>query len=216
MTIGVLIVDDDDLVRIGLAAIIGAQPDLIVLGEVSDGSQVASAVRLLHPDVVLMDVRMPSVDGISAARHLLTTVHPAPHVLILTTFENDEYVYQALRTGASGFLLKRARPQEVSEAIRVVAQGESLVFPVAIRRLAGAYSRRPGLQSSAPQLTARESEILTLMAAGRSNAEIAAQLFLGIETIKTHVGNVLAKLGARGRTQAVIAAYETGFITPSG
>jgi DNA-binding NarL/FixJ family response regulator len=222
MTIGVLIVDDDELVRIGLSAIIGAQPDLTVLGEVDDGSEVASAVRRLRPDVVLMDVRMPAVDGITATRHLLATVAPAPPVLILTTFENDEYVYQALRAGASGFLLKRARPPEVIEAIRVVARGESLVFPAAIRRLAGSYSRystsgtrQPGVQPVA-QLTPREGEILTLMAAGRSNAEIAAELVLGLETIKTHVGNVLAKLGARDRTQAVIAAYESGFITPSG
>jgi DNA-binding NarL/FixJ family response regulator len=223
MTIGVLIVDDDELVRIGLSAIIGAQPDLSVLGEADDGSEVASSVRRLRPDVVLMDVRMPAVDGIAATRHLLATIDPAPPVLILTTFENDEYVYEALRAGASGFLLKRARPAEVIEAIRVVARGESLVFPAAIRRLAGTYAQRQlerrresGVKASAAQLTPRESEILTLMAAGRSNAEIAVQLFLGIETIKTHVGNVLAKLGARDRTQAVIAAYETGFITPSG
>jgi DNA-binding NarL/FixJ family response regulator len=220
---GVLIVDDDELIRVGLRAIIDAQADLRVVGEAADGAEVVPLVARLRPDVVLMDVRMPAIDGIQATRHLLATAGPSgrerrssdpPRVLVITTFENDEYVYEALRAGASGFLLKRARPQEVVEAIRVVARGESLLFPAAIRRLASAYGAgRDRLPVS--RLTEREAEVLRLMAAGRSNAEIAADLVLGVETVKTHVGNVLAKLGARDRTQAVITAYESGFVTPS-
>jgi DNA-binding NarL/FixJ family response regulator len=217
MTTGVLIVDDEELVRVGLSAVIGAQPDLSVLGEAADGSQVVPLVRRLQPDVVLMDVRMPAIDGIQATRHLLASISRPPRVLIITTFENDEYVYDALRAGASGFLLKRARPAQVVEAIRVVARGDSLLFPAAIRQLAAAHRRGTlGDGLLARTLTEREADVLRLMAAGRSNAEIAAELVLGVETVKTHVGNVLTKLRARDRTQAVITAYETGFITPSG
>jgi DNA-binding NarL/FixJ family response regulator len=154
---------------------------------------------------------MPAIDGIQATRHLLASSSAPPRVLVITTFENDEYVYEALRAGASGFLLKRARPAEVVEAVRVVARGESLLFPAAIRRLAAGYAA-PGDRLRRAQLTEREAEVLRLMAAGRSNAEIAADLVVGVETVKTHVGNVLAKLGARDRTQAVIAAYESGFL----
>ena len=214
MTIDVLLVDDEELVRMGLRAVIDAQPDLRVVGEASDGVDVAALVARLRPDVVLMDVRMPAIDGIQATR-LLRAHADAPRVLVVTTFENDEYVYAALRAGASGFLLKRARPAQVVDAVRTVAQGDSLLFPAAIRRLATAYGggaeRLPGVR-----LTARELDVLRLMAAGRSNAEIAAELVVGVETVKTHVGNVLTKLGARDRTQAVIAAYESGFVTPSG
>ena len=214
MTIDVLLVDDEELVRMGLRAVIDAQPDLRVVGEASDGVDVAALVARLRPDVVLMDVRMPAIDGIQATR-LLRAHADAPRVLVVTTFENDEYVYAALRAGASGFLLKRARPAQVVDAVRTVAQGDSLLFPAAIRRLATAYGggaeRLPGVR-----LTARELEVLRLVAAGRSNAEIAAELVVGVETVKTHVGNVLTKLGARDRTQAVIAAYESGFVTPSG
>ncbi len=214
----VLIVDDDELIRVGLRAIVGAQPDLDVVGEAADGAEVPPLVATLRPDVVLMDVRMPGIDGIQATRHLLATSTRSapPKVLVVTTFENDEYVYEALRAGASGFLLKRARPAEVVDAIRVVARGDSLLFPAAIRRLADAYGgpgragRLPG-----PPLTERETEVLRHVAAGRSNAEIAADLVLGVETVKTHVGNVLAKLGARDRTQAVVLAYESGFVTPA-
>lgn len=217
MSIGVLVVDDEELIRVGLRAIIDAQPDLTVLGEAADGAEVPPLVARLRPDVVLMDVRMPAIDGIQATRHLLATADPAPRVVVLTTFANDDYVYAALRAGASGFLLKRARPADVVAAVRVVAAGESLLFPEALRRLAGSQpmtGRRDGLRRA--RLTEREADVLRLMAAGLSNSEIGAELVVGVETVKTHVGNVLAKLGARDRTQAVIAAYESGFVTPSG
>lgn len=210
MTIGVLIADDEDLVRAGLAAIIDAEPDLHVVGEATDGTAVGPQVRRLRPDVVLMDVRMPTLDGIEATRALLSTLADPPKVLVVTTFENDDHVYEALRVGASGFLLKRARPAELVAAIRLVAAGDSLLFPDAIRRLAARHGT--GGRSRLPDLTAREADVLRLLAAGRSNAEIASALFLGVETVKTHVGSVLLKLRARDRTQAVIAAYESGFI----
>jgi DNA-binding NarL/FixJ family response regulator len=217
MTTTVLIVDDDELVRIGLRAIIDAQPDLRVVGEAADGVEVLPAVTRLRPDVVLMDVRMPAIDGIQATRQLLSKLDNPPRVLVVTTFENDEYVYEALRAGASGFLLKRARPGQVVDAVRVVARGDSLLFPAAIRRLVAAYGRSEAVgRLPLARLTGRELDVLRLMAAGRSNAEIAADLVIGLETVKTHVGNVLAKLGARDRTQAVIAAYESGFVTPAG
>lgn len=217
MTIGVLLVDDEELVRTGLRAILDAQPDLEVVGEAADGAEVMPLVRRLRPDVVLMDVRMPAIDGIQATRQLIGTMKEPPRVLVITTFENDDYVYEALRAGASGFLLKRARPAEVVEAVRVVAHGESLLFPAALRRLVAGRAGRPDEQAlAAARLTERESEVLRLMAAGLSNTEIAERLVVGVETVKTHVGNVLAKLDARDRTQAVIAAYESGFVTPEG
>ncbi|SIR94266.1 response regulator transcription factor [Micromonospora avicenniae] len=216
MSIGVLIVDDDELIRVGLRAIIDAQPDLRVLAEAADGAEVLPLVARHRPAVVLMDVRMPGIDGIQATRHLLAASAEPPRVLVVTTFANDEYVYDALRAGASGFLLKRARPAEVVEAVRVVAAGESLLFPAAIRRLVGAYGGQGGDRLRAARLTEREAEVLRLMAAGLSNPEIAARLVVGVETVKTHVGNVLAKLAVRDRTQAVIVAYESGFVTPSG
>ncbi|PWU50203.1 DNA-binding response regulator [Micromonospora globispora] len=216
MSIDVLIVDDDELIRVGLRAIIDAQSDLRVVGEAADGAEVPPLVAKLRPRVVLMDVRMPAIDGIQATRRLLATSADPPRILVITTFANDEYVYDALRAGASGFLLKRARPTEVVEAIRVVAAGESLLFPAAIRQLVGAYGGRGGDGLRSARLTEREAEVLRLMATGLSNTEIAAQLVVGVETVKTHVGNVLAKLGVRDRTQAVIAAYESGFVTPMG
>jgi len=214
MTIAVLIVDDDALVRVGLRTIVDAEPDLAVVAEAGDGAEVPPLVSRHRPDVVLMDVRMPDIDGIQATRHLVATTHPAPRVIVVTTFENDDYVYEALRAGASGFLLKRARPAEVVDAIRLVARGDSLLFPAAIRRLVAA--RGGGGRHPTARLTEREAEVLRLMAAGLSNAEIAARLVVGVETVKTHVGNVLAKLGARDRVQAVIEAYESGFVTPAG
>ncbi|MFJ2030712.1 response regulator [Streptosporangium sp. NPDC087985] len=218
MTIRVAIVDDEELIRTGLRVIIDAQPDLEVVDEAADGAEVMAMVARTRPDVLLMDVRMPAIDGIEATRRLLAASTQPPRVLVITTFENDDYVYEALRAGASGFLLKRARPPEVVETVRVVARGESLVFPAAIRRMAGAYGSSTGGpvgdRLCDARLTEREAEVLRLMATGLSNAEIAARLVVGAETVKTHVGNVLTKLGVRDRTQAVIAAYESGFISP--
>ncbi|WP_067490502.1 response regulator transcription factor [Actinomadura hibisca] len=218
MTIRVLLVDDERLIRAGLAAIIDAEPDLAVVGEAGDGAEVPGQVSRLRPDVVLMDVRMPRLDGIQATRRLLETMAEPPRVLVVTTFENDEYVYDALKAGASGFLLKRTRPEEILQAIRMVVHGDSLLFPAAIRALAaehGPAARAAGRGARwHDRLTEREADVLRLMAKGRSNAEIAAELFVSPQTVKTHVGNVLAKLQARDRTQAVILAYETGFIVP--
>ncbi len=211
-----LLVDDEPLIRSGLRAIVNAEPDLAVIGEADDGAAVTPMVRRLRPDVVLMDVRMPVVDGIEATRRLLANVDDPPRVLVLTTFENDDYVFDALRAGAAGFLLKRARPDEVVRAIRLLAAGDSLLFPSAIRELAArhapAEARARGLDGAG--LTDREAEVLRLVAQGLSNAELAAQLVVSVETVKTHVAHVLTKLGARDRTQAVIRAYETGFIDP--
>jgi DNA-binding NarL/FixJ family response regulator len=218
MTIRVAVVDDEELIRIGLRIILDAQPDLEVVGEAADGAEVPAMVARTRPDVLLMDVRMRAIDGIQATRRLLAASPQPPQVLVITTFENDDYVYDALRAGASGFLLKRARPAEVVEAVRVVARGESLLFPAAIRRLVGAHGTATGSGGDRlrdARLTEREAEVLRLMTTGLSNAEIAARLVLGVETVRTHVGNVLTKLDARDRTQAVIAAYESGFISPT-
>jgi len=211
----VLLADDEELIRAGLRAIIEAEPDLVVVGEVGDGAEVVPVVRRLRPDVVLMDVRMPAVDGIQASRHILETMEQPPRILVVTTFENDDYVYDALRAGASGFLLKRTRPEDIVRAIRLVVSGETLLFPAAIRALAATHGGRDANRGLAHAgLTEREAEVLRLMATGMSNVEISEQLFVSVQTVKTHVGNVLAKLGARDRTQAVIVAYETGFVTP--
>ncbi|MFG1646245.1 response regulator [Amycolatopsis sp. NPDC049252] len=217
MNVGVLLVDDEPLIRAGLRAIVDSEDGLTVLGEAADGAEVPGLVARLRPDVVLMDVRMPAVDGIRATAHLMSTVDSPPKVIVVTTFENDDHVYDALVAGASGFLLKRARPEEIVAAIRTVVTGESLLFPAAIRRLAAQHSPSPagdGLASVG--LTEREREVLRLMATGLSNVEIANALYLGVQTVKTHVGNVLAKLGARDRTQAVVRAYDSGFVTPAG
>jgi DNA-binding NarL/FixJ family response regulator len=217
MSTGVLLVDDEPLIRAGLRAIIDSEDDLSVLGEAADGAEVPGLVARLRPDVVLMDVRMPAVDGIRTTAHLMSTVDKPPKVIVVTTFENDDYVYDALVAGASGFLLKRARPEEIVAAIRTVVAGESLLFPSAIRRLAAQRapaSSGDGLAGAG--LTEREREVLRLMTSGLSNVEIAGELYLGVQTVKTHVGNVLAKLGARDRTQAVIRAYDSGFVAPAG
>jgi DNA-binding NarL/FixJ family response regulator len=211
MTIRVVVADDEDLIRTGLRIIIDSEPGLSVVGEAADGAAVLPVVRRERPDVVLMDVRMPAVDGIQATGRLKELEEP-PKVLVVTTFENDDYVYDALRAGADGFLLKRARPDELVRAVKLVASGESLLFPAAIRTLAG---RRPvGKVPGIDRLTGREGDVLRLMTKGLSNGEIAAELVVSPETVKTHVGNVLTKLGARDRTQAVIAAYESGFVSP--
>ncbi|MGV9281136.1 response regulator transcription factor [Streptomyces sp. NPDC003730] len=220
MPVRVLLVDDEPLVRAGLRAVLEAQPDIEVVGEAADGAAVIPLVRRMRPDVVAMDVRMPLLDGIEATRALLRTVADPPKILVVTTFENDEYVYEALRAGADGFLLKRARPAEIVHAVRLIAEGDSLLFPASVRQLAAEYGDGDGNRAARAELerarlTEREGEVLRLMARGLSNAEIAARLVVGTETVKSHVSAVLAKLGARDRTQAVIKAYESGFVAPA-
>lgn len=216
IAIKVLIVDDEALVRSGLRAIIESEPDMTVVGEASDGVTAVTQARQTGPDVVLMDVRMPRVDGIAATRSLGRLPGGGPAVLVVTTFENDDYVYDALQAGAQGFLLKRATADDFVQAIRVVHRRDSLLFPAAVRRLvAGRRAAAAGQPSIEARLSEREQEVLRLMARGLTNGEIAADLYLGVETVKTHVRNVLAKLGVRDRVQAVIVAYESGFI-PGG
>ena len=209
--IRVLLVDDEPLVRSGLRAILESEPDLAVVGEADDGAAAISQARRTHPDIVLMDVRMPHVDGIAATRLLGQFDGGGPAVIVVTTFENDNYVYEALHAGARGFLLKRSAAEDFINAIRTVHEGESLLFPAALR-LVTRHRGHGGDGLAAANLTEREKEVLRLMAQGHSNAEIATELFLGVETVKTHVRNVLAKLRARDRVQAVITAYESGFI----
>lgn len=219
-SIRVLLVDDDRLVRIGLRAIIESEPDMQVIGESVDGASGVSEANRLCPDVVVMDVRMPAMDGIEATRAILSSAAPIkPRILVATTFEFDDYVYDALSAGASGFVLKRVEPEEFVHAVRLVARGESLVFPVLTRRLIERFASKR-MRSDDPRtllltsLTDRESEVLRMVAAGSSNQEIAEGLYLSMHTVKTHMGSLLAKLGARDRTQAVVFAYETGFVTP--
>ncbi|MFD4393339.1 response regulator [Kitasatospora sp. NPDC058478] len=217
--IDILLADDEELVRAGMRAVLEAQGDLRVVGEAADGADAVALARTLRPHVVLMDVRMPVLDGLEATRELLRPGAPGeqpPKILVVTTFENDDYVYQALRAGADGFLLKRSRAAEIAHAVRLVAAGGSLLFPAAIRRLAAGHGNpaaRATMERAA--LTEREAQVLRLVARGLSNGEIAELLLLGVQTVKTHVSSVLAKLGARDRTQAVIAAYESGFVEPS-
>ncbi|MFI6791759.1 response regulator [Nonomuraea sp. NPDC050383] len=211
----VLIVDDDELTRTGLRALLSAKPDMDIVGEAADGADVLPMVERLRPDVVLMDVRMPDVDGIEATRRLRFALPDPPKVIVITTFENDEHVYDALRVGASGFIRKRAPSQQIAHAIRLVATGDSVLFPDAVRRLAVSRPvRRSTADGGAAALTGREIEILRLMAKGHSNQETAIQLQVSLETVKTHVGNVLTKLGASNRTQAVVLAYEEGLVGP--
>ncbi|MFD6277074.1 response regulator [Streptomyces sp. NPDC060209] len=219
MTIRVVVADDQELVRSGFAMILGAQPDIEVLAEAGDGAEALGAVRRLRPDVALLDIRMPVMDGIEACRAI--TGESDCRTVMLTTFDSDEYVYEALHAGASGFLLKDVRRDDLVHAVRVVAAGDSLVAPSVARRLIAEYTSRPAAAPSAPEpsrlgaLTARERETLLHLARGLSNAEIAAALVLSEHTVKTHVGNVLSKLGLRDRIQAVICAYETGLVAPS-
>jgi DNA-binding NarL/FixJ family response regulator len=226
--IRILIADDEPLIRSGLSAILSLEEDLAVVGEAGDGAEAWTQVRQLEPDVIMMDVRMPRMDGIEATAQLVANsgrLKRVPRVLILTTFESDDYVYDALKAGADGFLLKRARPDELIRTVRAVAAGESIVFPAKLRELvADRQSRGQDPMAGAPTagqdlvaragLSAREAEVLRHVAEGRSNQEIAGLMFLGVETVKSHVGSLLAKLGVRDRTQAVIAAYESGFIRP--
>jgi DNA-binding NarL/FixJ family response regulator len=217
MTIRVLIVDDEELVRTGLRLILSAEPDLAVVGTASDGRQALAEVRRLCPDVVLMDIRMPGLDGLEATRRILGEPDvPACTVVMLTTFDVDEHVYEALRAGASGFLLKDVPADQLVHAIRVAAAGDALLAPSITRRLIAAFARPP---AAAPRpvpglddLTPREIEVLTLLAEGLSNAEIAVRLFVGEATVKTHVARILTKLGVRDRVQAVIAAFRSGLV----
>ncbi|MGY0062932.1 response regulator [Streptomyces sp. LZ34] len=204
------------MVRTALRAILSSEPDLEVVGEAGTGAEAVPLVHQLRPDIVLMDVRMPEIDGIRATERILATVPEPPRVIVVTTFENDSHVYDALRAGASGFLLKRARADELVQAVRLVARSDSLLFPAAVRALAAAYAtgRDGPARALRDRLSEREAEVLRLMTAGLSNAEIADRIGVGPATVKTHVAAVLAKLGVRDRTQAVITAYECGFVKP--
>jgi len=220
--ISVVVADDHEVVRAGFAALLDTQPDFTVLGTAADGADAISVCGALRPDVVLMDIRMPGTDGIEATQRLTAGEDP-PKVLILTTFDLDEYVFDALRAGASGFLLKDVTAERLFEAVRVVAAGEALLAPAVTRRLISEFARlRP--QAAAPgaagrpgalaALTPRETEVLCLVAEGLSNTEIAGRLVVTEETVKTHVSRILSKLGLRDRTQAVVVAYESGLVVP--
>ena len=213
----VLLVDDQELVRAGFRLILEVEDDLEVAGEAGDGPAAVRAVTALAPDVVLMDVQMPGGDGLTATREI--TASTGVPVLVLTTFDRDDYVFGALEAGASGFLLKNAAPEDLVEAVRVVARGDALLAPEVTGRVLARFARRPGRAARpdlAAALTDREREVLLLVARGLSNAEIAAQLVLGEATVKTHVSRVLDKLGVRDRLQAVVHAYETGLVLPQG
>ncbi|MFF1906873.1 response regulator [Kitasatospora sp. NPDC058218] len=222
MTIRVIIVDDQAMVRAGFAALLGVQSDIDVVGDAADGAQALEVCGRTHPDVVLMDVRMPGMDGLEAARRLLDPAVPGAHrpkVLMLTTFDVDDYVYEALRAGASGFLLKDAPPADLIAAVRVVAAGDALLAPSVTRRLIEDFARARPARRRDPKLrlnglTPRETEVLELIARGLSNQEIAAGLVLAEQTVKTHIGRILAKLDLRDRAQAVVLAYESGLVTP--
>jgi DNA-binding NarL/FixJ family response regulator len=214
--IRILIVDDQELVRTGFRVVLDAEPDLEVVGEAADGREAASAVAATNPDVVLMDIRMPNLDGIEATR-MLAAGDGSPRVLILTTFDLDDYVYEALRAGASGFLLKDARSAELCQAVRVVAAGDSLLSPAITRRLIESYTRRPppsANPAALAELTPRELEVLRLVARGLSNADIARELVVGDATVKTHVARIFSKLDLHDRAQAVVLAYESGLVQP--
>jgi DNA-binding NarL/FixJ family response regulator len=217
MTISCLVADDQAMVREGFGALLAAQPDLVVVGGAADGAEAVRQVRELKPDVVLMDVRMPVMDGLEAARRILDG-SASSRVLMLTTFDLDDYVYEALRAGASGFLLKDAPAAELVRAVRVVAAGDALLAPSVTRRLIADFARRPRRPDVRPPglevLTPRETEVLRLIALGLSNAEISDRLVIAEQTTKTHVGRILMKLGLRDRAQAVVCAYESGLVMP--
>ncbi|MCF2527414.1 response regulator [Yinghuangia soli] len=226
MTIRVILVDDQPLLRTGFRMILEAEPDIAVVGEAADGQQAVELVRTLQPDVVLMDIRMPRMDGVEATRRIVGTGRDggrpddgSARVLVLTTFDLDEYVVEALRAGASGFLLKDVPADDLIAAIRVIADGDALLAPSITRRLLDMYAARlPAAEDPTPDalamLTEREVEVLRLVARGMSNAEIAAELFVSETTVKTHVGHVLTKLGLRDRVQAAVYAYESGLVRP--
>src|SRR5258708_5781959 len=216
--IRVLVVDDQELVRAGFCVILDSADGISVAGEAADGAAALAQAAALRPDVVLMDVRMPGMDGLEATGRLPSANASPPKIVILTTFDLDDYVYEALRAGASGFLLKDSPRADLIAAVRAAAAGDALLAPSVTRRLIEAFARRPPEAAPAPSrlaaLTARERDVLLLLARGRSNAEVAAALFVSEATVKTHVGNLLAKLGLRDRVQAVILAYETGIVRP--
>ena len=215
----IVVVDDQDVVRAAFEVLLATQPDFAVVGSAAGGEQAVRLCGELRPDVVLMDIRMPGMDGIEATRRILSTpAGAAPRVLILTTFDLDEHVYDALDAGASGFLLKDATAERLFDAVRIVAAGEALLAPTVTRRLVAEFARmrvrRREPEAVLQTLTARETEVLRLIAEGLSNPEIAARLVVGEETVKSHVSRVLAKLGLRDRTQAVVVAYESGLVVP--
>jgi DNA-binding NarL/FixJ family response regulator len=216
--IKVLIADDQALVRGGLAAMLGAQDDIEVVGEAADGGEAADRAIELRPHVVLMDIRMPRVDGIEATRRIAAHGPEAPRVLVLTTFDLDEYVYAALRAGAAGFMLKDTPPERLAEGVRTVAQGEDMLAPALTRRLIERFVRLPPPESARrdtfAELTQRELDVLLHLVRGLSNAEIGAELFLSEATVKTHITRILSKLGVRDRVQAVVMAYESGLVAP--
>ncbi|AYV30642.1 MULTISPECIES: response regulator transcription factor [Streptomyces] len=209
-----LIADDDEVTRSGLRLLLAAQPGIAVVGEAADGVEAVEQARLLRPDVILMDVRMPRRNGIEATRQLLAESDRPPKVVVITTFENDDYVTAALSAGASGFVLKRRPVPQIAEAVRVVAAGEAILFPTTLRRMVTARPLASTAALPRAALTGREEEVLRLMATGLSNPEIAGSLSVTLETVKTHVGNVLTKLGAQNRTHAVVIAYESGLVVP--
>ena len=219
MTIRVVVADDQGMVRSGFSVLLNAQPDIEVIAEAVNGEEAIARAAELRPDVILMDVRMPVLDGLQATR-VITGMADAPKVLVLTTFDLDDYVYEALRSGASGFLLKDASAGELAEAVRLVAAGDALLSPGVTRRLIAEFARMGAPRSPGRQqldgLTERESEVLALVARGMSNAEIAGYLVVAEQTVKTHVSRILMKLGLRDRTQAVVLAYETGLVHPGG
>jgi DNA-binding NarL/FixJ family response regulator len=219
MTVRVLIADDQGMVRSGFTTLLNSEPDIEVVGEAVNGQEAVTQAIQLRPDVILMDVRMPVMDGLQATRQI-TAMDGAPRVLVLTTFDLDDYVYQALRWGASGFLLKDASARELAEAVRVVAAGDALLSPSVTRRLIAEFARmgapRGPSRKTLKDLTERETEVLALVAQGLSNAEIAGRLVVAEQTVKTHVSRILMKLGLRDRTQAVVLAYETGLVQPGG
>ena len=217
-SIRVLIADDEALVRAGFRVLVDSAPDLTVVGEAGTGSEAVRLTRQLSPDVVLMDIRMPVMDGLEAMRHIAADGADRPHVLIVTTFDQDEHVFRALRNGAAGFILKGSSPEELLHAIRVVAGGDALLTPSVTRRMISAFARHPATSPPQPAalqaLTDREREVLGHIAAGSSNAEIAGTLYVSVATVKTHVGRLLTKLGARDRAQLVVFAYESGTVVP--
>lgn len=220
MSIRVLLADDQAMVRAGFRLILESEPDIEVVGEADDGAKAVAAARALRPDVTLMDIQMPVLDGLAATRQLNARLDErVTRILILTTFERDEYVFAALRAGASGFLLKNAPPEDLIQAVQVVAAGDALLAPSITRRIIEEFAKHPPPVAQATELqrlTERELETLRLLAQGLTNAEIAARLFVGEATVKTHVSNVLAKLDLRDRVQAVVFAYESGLVRPGG